>query len=230
MGETIALPEFYRRHDAEILDKLCYTGTTVYRNALFLDIGCGGGGLADYIRGVARRVVLVEPNASFAAQLRDKGYEVFPYADDALARYENKIELITSYDVIEHVDDPQAFLRSVYALLAPGGRAYIGTPTEYPVLRSLLGAAFDAFVFSVQHPWVFSRASLERMAHAAGFSEIKVHFYQRFGLGNLIAWLQTREPKGDAAYDFFSPALNAHYKSEMSKEETAEYLVLSLKK
>jgi hypothetical protein len=115
-------------------------------------------------------------------------------------------------------------------LLAPGGIAYIGTPTDYPVLRELLGTEFDAFVFSVQHPWVFSRASFEFMARKCGFSEYHVKFYQRFGLGNLIAWLQTREPKGDAVYDFVSPTLDAHYKSEMSKEQTAEYLVLELRK
>jgi SAM-dependent methyltransferase len=230
MGETVALSEFYRKHDAEIFDKLNYTGTAVYRDKLFMDIGCGGGGYADYIRGVARRVVLAEPNENFAAQLRNKGYEVFAYAGDALAKYENTIELITSYDVIEHVDDPQNFLRLAYKLLAPGGIAYIGTPTEYPVLRELLGAVFDAFVFSVQHPWVFSRESLEFMARNCGFSEYRVEFYQRFGIGNLIAWLQTHEPRGEAMYGFVTPALNNLYKSEMAREEAAEYIVLELRK
>jgi SAM-dependent methyltransferase len=155
---------------------------------------------------------------------------VFAYVADALAQYENSIELITSWDVIEHVDAPCGFLKSVYDLLAPGGNAYIGTPTEYPVLRGLLGAEFDAFVFSVQHPWVFSRESLEYMARNCGFSGFCVKFYQRFGVGNLIAWLQTREPKGEAVYGFVTPALNAVYKSETAREETAEYLVLELRK
>ncbi|MDR3309801.1 MAG: class I SAM-dependent methyltransferase, partial [Oscillospiraceae bacterium] len=229
MGEAVTLPEFYRRHDGEILDKLNYTGTAVYRDKLFMDVGCGGGGYADYIRGAARGVILVEPNENFAAQLRGKGYEVFAYPGDALAKYANKVELITSYDVIEHVDDPQEFLRQVYGLLAPGGVAYIGTPTDYPVLRALLGAEFDAFVFSAQHPWVFSRKSLELMAAECRGGHC-VRFYQRFGIGNLIAWLQTRLPKGEAEYGFVTPALNNLYKSEMAREETAEYLVLELRK
>jgi SAM-dependent methyltransferase len=132
--------------------------------------------------------------------------------------------------VIEHTDDPQAFLRDIHDLLEPGGTAFVGTPTEYPVLRQLLGAEFDSFLFSVQHPWVFSRKSLELMARKCGFSDVGVRFRQRFGLGNLLAWLQTREPRGDARYGFVPSSLDAHYKSEMAKEDTAEYFVLELRK
>jgi len=230
MGEKVTLQEFYRKHDAEILDKLNYTGTQVYRDKLFMDIGCGGGGYADYIRDVARKVILVEPNENFAMQLRNKNYEVFAYMEDALAKYENIVELITSYDVIEHVDEPQKFLQTIWKLLRNGGTAYIGTPTEYPVLRKLIGKEFDSFVFSIQHPWVFSHRSLEIMAEKCGFSEVKVKFYQKFGIGNFIAWLQTRKPQGEAIYDFIPSAINSLWRNEMAKEETAEYLVLELRK
>ena len=230
MGETVTLSEFYHKHDSEIIDKLNYTGTTVYRDKLLMDIGSGGGGFADYIRGVTSDVVLIEPNNSFAEQLREKGYKVYSYSEDALEKYASRVEIITSFDVIEHVADPQMFLQTVYDLLTQGGIAYIGTPTEYPVLRSLLGSQFDCFLFSTQHPWVFSSKSLSIMANKCGFSRFGIKFYQRFGIGNLLAWLQTRQPKGDIRFDFISPQMDAYYKSEMAREETAEYLVLELTK
>jgi 2-polyprenyl-3-methyl-5-hydroxy-6-metoxy-1,4-benzoquinol methylase len=230
MGEEVSLEEFHAKHDIEILDKLNYTGTGAYRGKVYMDVGCGGGGLTDYISGVASKAVLVEPNKSFSLLLQEKGYEVYSYPEDALSIYRNSIEVLTAYDVIEHVKDPQGFMQTIFELLAPNGKAFIGTPTEYPVLRELLGVEFDAFVFSVQHPWVFSRASLEIMAQKCGFSEYSVTFHQRFGIGNLIAWLQTKNPCGEKQYDFISHSLNALYKSEMAKEETAEYLVLRLQK
>ena len=230
MGETVDLSSFYEIHDSEILDKFTYTGTSIYRNRLFMDIGVGGGGYADYVRGVATDVVLIEPNKHFAELLLKKGYEVYSYGENALEKYRGKIEVLTSFDVIEHVDNPQQFLQTAYDLLAPNGTAFIGTPTEYPVIRSLLGEKFEAFVFSVQHLWVFSKSSLDIMAKKAGFTNIEVKFYQRFGLGNLIAWLSEVKPKGDAMYNFITPSLNALYKSEMSREETAEYLVLEVRK
>jgi SAM-dependent methyltransferase len=190
----------------------------------------GGGGYSDFVSGAARKTILVEPTVRFAEKLREKGYEVFPYPEDALQKYRGKIQLLTSYDVIEHVESPQDFLQCVFELLSPGGTAFIGTPTEYPVLRGLLGAQFDAFVFSVQHLWVLSHESLELMARKCSFSEFRVKFYQRFGIGNLIAWLQTRLPKGEAVYDFVTPTLNNMYKEQMARKETAEYLMLELRK
>ncbi|MCL2015981.1 MAG: class I SAM-dependent methyltransferase [Defluviitaleaceae bacterium] len=228
MSEVVSLDNFNAKHDENIQRKLHYTGTTVYRNKLFMDIGCGGGGYADFINGAAKNVVLVEPNNSFAEQLRQKGYEVFPYPQDALQKYANSIEILTSYDVIEHVDDPLNFLQNVHKLLAPNGRAYIGTPTDYPVLRGLLGEQFDSFLFTVQHPWVFSRKNLQLMAEKCGFSQAEIKFYQFFGLGNLLAWLQFGQPKGDVKYSFISPQLESLYKADMAREETAEYLVLEL--
>jgi SAM-dependent methyltransferase len=230
MGEAVTLTEFYQKHDTEIIEKLNYTGTSIYRNKLFMDIGCGGGGFADFIRGVAEKVVLVEPNFNFSSQLRQKGYEVFSYAEDAFLKYSGRIELITSFDVIEHVEDPCLFLQAIHSLLALGGVAYVGTPTEYPVLRSLLSREFDSFVFSVQHQWVLSKQSLEIMARKCNYSECSAKFYQRFGLGNLIAWLQQRSPLGEKSYDFITKTMNANYKSEMASEETAEYIVIELRK
>jgi SAM-dependent methyltransferase len=231
MGESVDLNIFYQKHDAEILDKLNYTGTEIYRDKVYMDVGCGGGGLADFIRGVAQKVVLIEPTNGFAIKLREKDYEVYPDAKNALEYYSGKIQLLTSYDVIEHVEDPQIFLNDIYDLLEPGGVAFIGTPTEYPVLRKLLyERAFDSFVFSVQHLWVFSGKNLKLMARKCGFSNYDIQYFQRFGIGNLISWLQTGEPHGEVAYEFVTKSLDSVYKSEMAREETAEYLVLRLEK
>jgi SAM-dependent methyltransferase len=230
MGEQATLTDFYAHHDAEIIEKLNYTGTSIYRDKVFMDIGCGGGGYADFINGVAKEVILVEPTESFAAKLRDKGYEVFSYAEDAIKKYENKIDLITNYDVIEHVDDPLGFMRSIHQLLAPGGTAIIGTPTDYPIHRQLLGDEFNSFVFSVQHPWVFSRKSLDKLAEDVGFGEYQVSFQQRFGMGNFIAWLKERKPLGHMNYDFITHQLDSHYRAEMSQEGKADYLILKARK
>jgi hypothetical protein len=78
--------------------------------------------------------------------------------------------------------------------------------------------------------WVFSRESLEIMAGKCGFARFEAKPCQRFGLGSLVAWLLERGPRGEAAYDFITPALGACCKSKMAKRGTAEYLVLELVK
>lgn len=42
----------------------------------------------------------------------------------------NSYDLITLYDIIEHVDDPVGLLKRTQELLAPGGGVYISTPNE----------------------------------------------------------------------------------------------------
>jgi hypothetical protein len=96
------------------------------------------------------------------------------------------------------------------------------------VLRNLIGETFDSFVFSLQHPWVFSSKSLALLAEKCGFKSFKVKYYQKYGMGNLLAWLQTHKACGEAKYGFITSALDSLYKNEMAKEETAEYLVLEL--
>ena len=68
----------------------------------------------------------------------------------------NKIDVITSFDVIEHVEEPTKFITDIFELLAEGGQAIIGTPTEAPVMRELLGEIFEKkLLFSTQHIWIF---------------------------------------------------------------------------
>lgn len=135
--------KFYELHDKETLDKLNYTGTTIFRNKVVADIGCGCGAFLDYISGVAREVVAVEPSLKYRNIMSRKGFSTYSYADEAKKLYANKIDVITSFDVIEHVQSPESFIKDVYDLLTAGGKAIIGTPTDAPVMRSLLGKDYE---------------------------------------------------------------------------------------
>lgn len=114
--------KFYELHDKETLDKLNYTGTTIFRNKVVADIGCGCGAFLDYISGVAREVVAVEPSLKYRNIMSRKGFSTYSYADEAKKLYANKIDVITSFDVIEHVQSPESFIKDVYDLLTVGGR------------------------------------------------------------------------------------------------------------
>ena len=151
---TSEIEDFYRMHDGESLEKLRYTGTEVFRNKVTADIGCGGGAFLDYVNTVAKRVIAVEPSRAYRRAMEEKGFTAFPYTEDALKEYRGKVDVVVSFDVIEHVQDPLKFVAEIFQLLSDGGRAFIGTPTGAPVMRELLGADYESFLFSTQHPWV----------------------------------------------------------------------------
>lgn len=193
--------KFYELHDKETLDKLNYTGTTIFRNKVVADIGCGCGAFLDYISGVAREVVAVEPSLKYRNIMSRKGFSTYSYADEAKKLYANKIDVITSFDVIEHVQSPESFIKDVYDLLTAGGKAIIGTPTDAPVMRSLLGKDYEKkLLFSTQHLWILSEKNLRIISEKCGFKNIDIKYYQRYGIDNMLGWLKDKEPKSEIYY------------------------------
>lgn len=228
---TTKIEEFYRLHDPENLEKFKYTGTNIFRNNVVADIGCGGGAFLDFISGAAKQIIAVEPSVYYREILKGKGFEVFAYTNEANNMFKGKVDVLTSFDVIEHVEKPEEFLKDIYMLLSENGKAIVGTPTETPVLRGLLKKCFEEkLLFSVQHLWIFNESSLRYLAQKTGFKEISIRYYQRYGLGNLLAWLQERIPKGHIKYPFISETLDAVWKSECEKQKMSDYIVLYLRK
>ncbi|GHU77233.1 hypothetical protein FACS189461_5530 [Spirochaetia bacterium] len=123
---------FYDKHDKECFDKFRYTGTGIFRDKVVADIGCGGGGWLDFLKGVARMTVAVEPSEYYRNCLKEKGHRAFAYMNDAFTEFSDKIDVLTSFDVIEHVAGPQSFVNDVFQLVG-------GPKTRFkPPLRSKL--------------------------------------------------------------------------------------------
>lgn len=121
MGENSHLADFYNLHDDESLDKFKYTETKIFRNRIVADIGCGGGAFMDYVNTVAKQIICIEPDKDFREEMKNsKGYIVFPYLSDALAEYANCVDVIVSFDCIEHVDNPSLFIEQAWRLLGGG--------------------------------------------------------------------------------------------------------------
>lgn len=223
--------QFYELHDKESLAKFEYTGTTVFRNKTVADIGCGCGAFLDFIKGVAKKVIAVEPSAVYRAVMNRKGFYTYPYAKEALKDFKNQVDVVTSFDVIEHVEEPEQFLREIFELLSENGQAIIGTPTDTPIMRALLGEVYEKkILFSTQHLWIFSEKNLQMLAEKAGFSSVQMKCFQRYGMENLLGWLKDKEPNSEINSDMVSITLNSVWKAQCGEKGTGDYIVLYLKK
>lgn len=222
---------FYKLHDKETLNKFLYTGTDIFRHKVVADIGCGCGAFLDFLKGVASNIVAIEPSEAYRKVMDKKGFHTYAYSEEATVDWKNKIDVITSFDVIEHVKDPMGFLKECYYLLQEGGQAVIGTPTDAPVMRSLLGETYEKqLLFSTQHLWIFSEKTLKMMAESAGYQEISVKYFQRYGVQNLLGWLREKSPNADLHEKWVSDALDRVWKAEAESQGMADYIVLFLKK
>lgn len=224
---------FYRTYDKENIDKLRYTGTELFRGKTICDIGCGAGAFLDCVAGGAGKTIAIEPSQAFRRVLEKKGYFTFDYAKSAYNDWMGKIDVITSFDVIEHVEEPEEFILDVYNLLKEGGEGIIGTPTDAPVMRSLLGEDYEReLLFSTQHLWILSEESMKIMAARCGFrgSDISFKYYQRYGLGNCFGWLKEKRARKSITDRFITPTMDAVWKSELESQGLSDYIVMYLRK
>ncbi len=98
-----------------------------------LDIGCGGGLLAEPMARLGAEVVGIDAaaeNVRTAAQhARDGGLDI-DYRDataEALAAAGERYDVVLNMEVIEHVADRDAFLAASCALVRPGGAMFAAT-------------------------------------------------------------------------------------------------------
>ena len=108
----------------------------------FFDYGCGEGKLLRSI-GAARTI---EPfGADIKAPLRSDDFEFFLLPDSERELPKGSMDVVTSVDVLEHVENVESTLELIASLLRPGGLFCGFVPTEgeplslYQFYRVLLG-------------------------------------------------------------------------------------------
>ena len=104
-----------------------------------LDVGCGIGAFLDMARDAGRRTYGLEFNPSAAAKARAKGHSIFDCLLDQLPKdaCPGGFNLITLFQVLEHVQDPVALMRQASARLAPGGVVSVAVPAKTGIYRFL---------------------------------------------------------------------------------------------
>lgn len=124
----------------------------------FLDLGCGYGTMLEEVArsGVFARVGGVDCSPDLAAVSRSKGFAVCPKAVEELEPSDGPANLAASFEVLEHLFDPAAFLAGAARVLRPRGLLLLTTLTCDGFDIRLLGMRSKA----VQPPYHLNLLSL----------------------------------------------------------------------
>lgn len=199
------------------------------RGITVADVGCGGGALLDHLSGLAQKLIAIEPSMAWADSLKERGYEWEPSASAAAKNWHDKVDIILSTQVIEHVEDPRAFLEEISKLLTPDGVAVISTPNRKDILMELMPDEFPKFFYRSQHRWAFDEKSLSKCASLAGLNVVEVKHIHRYGLANAMNWYRYTKPMGRQSINPLDDAIDAHWKAWLESTGKSDnlYLILS---
>ena len=156
-----------------------------------LDVGAYIGVFVEVARQNGWQATGVEPSRWAAAVAQRQGLPVILGTQTAPELQGQQFDVITMWDVIEHVDDPAAEIRQAYQLLKPGGLLVIHTMDIDSLAARLMGRRWPWLMD--MHIYYFSQATLAKMLQQSGFTVIKsgaVGRYLRLGyLGTRVAGL-----------------------------------------
>jgi len=144
-----------------------------------LDIGCGRGDFLACAEARGWSVNGVEPSTSVVAVSEeiDNRIERLPFEN--VKNDFGPFDVITMWDVIEHVEKPDEDMKKIFKLLKPGGIAAIETPNEKGLFKILahgfarLGMRkFLDYVYYLPHRVAFSAKGLRLLGQRAGLNMI----------------------------------------------------------
>ncbi len=158
-----------------------------------LDVGCSAGHFLDQARsaGFVCNGVEFSPNsAKFARE--HFGFDVHIGDIHGLGDKPDLFDIITMFDVIEHVPDPSADMATIYARLKPGGLFLVSTPNIdglFPQASLPIAKLIDYWphIEPPHHLYQFSVKTLGAMLQKAGFiveSDQHINIDLAYSFGN----------------------------------------------
>jgi SAM-dependent methyltransferase len=134
-----------------------------------LDVGCASGALLQLARlKGARRVKGIELDAEIAGRgLRAYGIDIaVGEVLEVLAHETEKFDIVTAFDLVEHVKSPAMLFERVAAVLAPCGRFVFSVPNGHCL--DIWRTAWIGYRENMEHLVYLRRQDLDRLAGHAG--------------------------------------------------------------
>lgn len=187
-----------------------------------LDVGCGTGSMTVLLNVRKNKVYGTDIENRTLKQFRDR-FTFFLSSEDKINTVDAKFDLITSFDVIEHVDDDSLFVQEVYRALKPGGKTFHLTPNRNRLtnfVRRLIGKKVeypldlgtDPKLGPVIHVREYDRKMLSDLFSKTGFNDVTVRPF----------WFGVRHP--------FIERVRLREKIPFPLSELAQYWIVTARK
>ena len=158
-----------------------------------LDFGCGIGRLCQVAKKHGICPTGIEPDAEARKAARSlNSFDVFESVSELLKSGLLKYDLITMWDVVEHLRFPWIDLENLGPLLAPGGWLLMSTPNAESLRARVERGRWENFV-NHTHFYYFSPRTLEAVLSRAGFCDaLELRFPIEYPQHNMLRRMVNR--------------------------------------
>lgn len=165
-----------------------------------LDIGCGNGEIADFLRHMGNEVTCVDIEDQ---RLDDNQCEFLPVDSELLPFSAHSFDIVLSNHVIEHVSHHILHLSEISRVLTPRGVCYLATPNRYFIYDAHYKVFFLHWLPYSLFLWVLKklgkyqeplqllgylrlRSLLKRFFRVREFTDKVIKYPERYSSGKLI--------------------------------------------
>lgn len=154
-----------------------------------LDMGCSSGAFLESLKGEPWKLYGIEMSAEGArtAEARS-GAQVFlgDILDAAFPR--ESFDVITCFDVLEHLYEPRRVMARVSEWLKPGGIFYVLVPNVDSAEARVFGSYWHGLELP-RHLFHYSPASLKFLAESAGLREVSLETHRNPAVGTSLRYV-----------------------------------------
>lgn len=116
-----------------------------YADIHLLDVGCSSGAFVWIAQNMGLNAEGVEPTEKPLEKAREMGLKVHLGLLHEIGFPDNSFDLITLFEVIEHLDKPAELLKECRRILRPNGILVIGTGNTQSWTRKIRGSSWEFF-------------------------------------------------------------------------------------
>jgi SAM-dependent methyltransferase len=149
----------------------------------WLDLGCGTGGLIQYVQKNSNFSITGYDTGWGATFAKKRGINVLSESDFHEAK--ERFNVITSIETLEHVEDPKEFFQTVERLLKPGGIFFFTTGNAEPFSKNI--SKWNYFIPDI-HISLFCEKSIKKLHEIVGLDYITLSKREKSGWINIYKY------------------------------------------
>jgi SAM-dependent methyltransferase len=159
------------------------------QSGALLDMGCSSGAFLEFIRSESWKLCGIEMSADGAKMAEARsGAQVFVGSILDANFPPQSFDVITCFDVLEHLYEPRKIMARVSEWLKPGGIFYVLVPN----IDSAEGRVFGSYWHGLElprHLFHYSPASLKFLAQSAGLQAVSLETRRNPAVGTSLRYV-----------------------------------------